>query len=140
MNPKRKLAFLYLIVLVLMAPYFWFVIHFSSQYPSGHWPDWLTLPTWFTVNFLILLLAIKRIFRGQVVDAEKARIARAKSVTLSTRLVILWSLIFLYGVKETLQGKIPLNRALFAGTFLLFFIGIFGWRVYRAKREKASLR
>jgi hypothetical protein len=51
------------------------------------------------------MLLVKRIFRGQAVDAEKARNLVEKSVRTSTRLVIFWSLLFLYGVKETLQGK-----------------------------------
>jgi len=73
---------------------------------------------------------------GQVVDAERARIATAKSASLSTRLLIVGSLFFLYGVRETMRGKIPLDRAVPAGAFLLFFIGIVGWAVYRAKRGK----
>jgi hypothetical protein len=89
------------------------------------------------------VLLVKRIFRRQgqgevqvVDDAERARSVVEKSVRTSTRLVIFWSLPFLYGVKETIQGKFPLSRAIPAGAFLLVFIGIFGWGVYRAKREK----
>jgi hypothetical protein len=138
MNPKYKPAFFILMIVALMAPYLGFVLYFSSQYPSGQWPDWLlnTIGMWFIANFLIIMLLAKRIFRGQVVDAEKARIAAAKSVRLSTRLVIVWSLFFLYGVKETIQGKLPLKRAIPAGVFLLVFIGVFGWGVYRAKRGR----
>jgi hypothetical protein len=76
----------------------------------------------------------KRIFRGQVVDAEKARAAVATSATVSNRLIIFWILFLLYGVIETARGKIPLNRAIPAGAFLLLFIGIFGWSAYRMGR------
>ena len=86
------------------------------------------------------MLLVKRIFRGQAVDAEKARNLVEKSVRTSTRLVIFWSLLFLYGVKETLQGKFALSRAIPAGVFLLVFIGIFGWGIYRARRETVSDR
>src|SRR5580704_667070 len=82
------------------------------------------------------MLLVKRIFRGEAVDAEKARNLVEKSVRTSTRLVIFWSLLFLYGVKETLQGKFPLSRAIPAGVFLLVFIGIFGWGIYCAKRDR----
>jgi hypothetical protein len=85
------------------------------------------------------MLVVKRISKGQVVDAGKVRSVVEKSVRKSTRLVIFWSVLFLYGVKETIQGKIPLSRAIPAGVFLLVFIGVFGWGVYSAKREK-SLR
>jgi len=122
-----------------MAPYLGFVMCYSQRFPSNQWPAWFTntIAVWFIANFLIIVPLVKRIFRGQVVDAEKGRSVVGKSVRTSTRLVIFWSLLFLYGVKETIQGKIPLSRAIPAGVFLLVFIGIFGWGVYRAKREKA---
>lgn len=138
MNPKYRPAILIGISFVLMAPYLGFVTYYSQRFPPNQWPAWFTntISVWFIANFLIIFMLIKRIFRGQAVDAEKARSAAEKSVRTSTRLVIFWSLLFLYGVKETIQGKIPLSRAIPAGIFLLVFIAIFGWGVYRAKREK----
>jgi len=138
MNPKYRPAVLFGIVFVLMAPYLGFVMYYSQRFPSNQWPVWFTntIAVWFIANFLIIVLLVKRIFRGQVLDPEKARSVGEKSVRTSTRLVIFWSLLLLYGVKETIQGKFPLSRAIPAGAFLLVFIGIFGWGVYRAKREK----
>jgi hypothetical protein len=145
MNPKYRPAIFFGIVFVLMAPYLGFVMYYSQRFPSNQWPAWFTnaIAVWFIANFLMIVLLVKRIFRrqgqgeGQVVDdAERARSVIEKSVRTSTRLVIFWSLLFLYGVKETIQGKFPLSRAIPAGAFLLVFIGIFGWGVYRAKREK----
>jgi len=37
----------------------------------------------------------------------------------------------------TVQRKVPIERAIPAGAFLLFFIGLFGWGIYRAKRGSA---
>ena len=145
MNPKYRPAIFFGIVFVLMAPYLGFVMYYSQRFPSNQWPAWFTnaIAVWFIANFLIIVLLVKRIFRRQgqgevqvVDDAERARSVVEKSVRTSTRLVIFWSLLFLYGVKETIQGKIPLIRAIPGGAFLLVFIGIFGWGVYRAKREK----
>jgi len=138
MNPKYRPAVFFGIVFVLMAPYLGFVMYYSQRFPSNQWPAWFTntIAVWFIANFLIIVLLVKRILRGQVLDPEKADSVRKKSVRTSTRLVIFWSLLFLYGVKETIQGKFPLSRAIPAGAFLLVFIGIFGWGVYRAKREK----
>ena len=59
-----------------------------------------------------------------------------KAIRTSACLVIFWSLLFLYGVIQTVRGKIPLERSIPAGAFLLFFIGLFGWSLYRAKRGK----
>src|SRR5713226_7011816 len=146
MNPKYRPAVFFGIVFVLMAPYLGFVMYYSQRFPSNQWPAWFTnaIAVWFIANFLIIVLLVKRIFRRQgqgevqvVDDAERARSVVEKSVRTSTRLVIFWSLLFLYGVKETIQGKFPLSRAIPAGVFLLVFIVIFGWGVYRAKREKA---
>ena len=133
MKPKYKFL---LLILVLQVPYFGFIAYLVTHFPSNHIPVRYvdTLLVWFVANFLIALLLGKRIFRGQVVDAEKAHAAVATSITVSNRLVIFWILFFLYGVIETVRGKIPLNRAIPAGAFLLFFIGIIGWSAYRMKR------
>jgi hypothetical protein len=139
MNPKYRPAIFIGMTFLLMAPYLGFVMYYSRQFPPGQWPSWFTntIAVWFIANFVALMLLVqltRRIFKTQVGDVERARVATAKAARFSTRLVVLWSLFFLYGVKETLQGKIPLGRAIPAGAFLLFFIGIFGWSIYRAKR------
>jgi hypothetical protein len=139
MNSKYRGAIFLAIGFALMVPYLGFVTYWALRFPSGHWPAWLTntIGLWFTANFLILLLVARRIFRGQVVEQEKARRAAAISKSISWYLVILWSLFFLYGTVETIKGKLPLDRAVPAGVFLLFFIGIFGWSLYRTSRRKA---
>src|SRR3954462_13365667 len=88
---KPKYQFL-LLILALQLPYFGFAGYFAMQFPSNHVPAWYadTLLVWFTANFLIALLFRKRIFRGQVVTAEKARAAVATSASASSRLVIFW--------------------------------------------------
>jgi hypothetical protein len=139
MNPKFRPAILFGIVLVLMAPYLGFVMYYSQRFPSNQWPAWFTntIAVWFIANFLIIMLLVKRIFRGQAVEPQKARRASTVSQIVSSYLLIVWSVLFLYGAKETMQGEIPLNRAIPAGAFLLIFMGIFGWGLYRARRGKA---
>ncbi len=139
MNPKFRPAILCGIAFVLMVPYLGFVIYYSQRFPSNQWPAWFTntIAVWFIANFLIIMLLVKRIFKGQAVEQQKERRAFAISQIVSSYLLIVWSVLFLYGVKETIQGEIPLNRAIPAGAFLLFFIGIFGWGLYRARRKKA---
>ena len=142
MNSKYRAAIFFGSVFVLMAPYLGFVVYYSQRFPSNQWPAWFTntIGVWFIANFVIIVLLVKRISKGQVVDEEKARSVVQKSVRTNTRLVIFWCLLFLYGVKETIQGKIALSRAIPAGVFLLVFIAIFGWGVYSAKREKVLKR
>ena len=139
MNPKYRPAILFGIVFVLMAPYLGFVMYYSQRFPSNQWPAWFTntIAVWFIANFLIIMLLVKRIFRGQAVEPQKARRASAIAQIVGSYLLIVWSGFFLYGAKETIQGKLPLNHAIPAGAFLLFFIGILGWGLYRARRGKA---
>ena len=86
---------------------------------------------------MLLMRLTRRIFRNQVVDVEKARAVEEKATRTSTRLVIFWSLLFLYGVVEAVRGEFPLKRAIPAAALLVLFIGIFGWGLYRAKRGKS---
>jgi hypothetical protein len=142
MNPKYRSVIFMGMVSVLMAPYFGFVIYYSRKFPSHQWPTWFTnaIAIWFIANFVAVMLLVRltrRIFGNQVVDVVKARVLEDKAIRTNTRLVILWRLLFLYGVVITVRGKIPLERAIPAGAFLLLFIGIFGWSVYRAKRGRA---
>jgi hypothetical protein len=139
MNPKHRPAILFGIVFVLMAPYLGFVMYYSQRFPSNQWPAWFTntIAVWFIANFLIIVLLVKRISRGQTVEPQKARRASAIAQIVGLYVLIVSSVFFLYGAKETIQGKIPLNRAIPAGAFLLFFIGIFGLGLYRASRGKA---
>jgi hypothetical protein len=139
MNPRHRPPIFLGIVFVLMAPYLGFVMYYSYRSPSNQWPTWFTntIAVWFIANFLLIMLLAKRIFSGQVVEPQKVRRASAIAQIVSSYLLIVWSLLFLYGVEETIQGKLPLNRAIPAGAFLLFFIGIFGWGLYRARRRKS---
>jgi uncharacterized protein YybS (DUF2232 family) len=139
MNRKHRPVILFGIAFALMAPYLGFVMYYSRRFPSGQWPTWFTdtMAVWFLANFLLLMLLAKRIFRGQVGEPQMAQRASSIAKIVGSYLLIVWSLLFLYGAKETVQGKLPLNRAIPAGAFLLFFIGSFGWGLYRARRGKA---
>jgi len=138
MNPKYRGVVFLGMSFVLMAPYLGFALYYSRQFPPNQLPSWFTntLLIWFTANFLALMLLVRltrKIFKHQVVDVETARIPAERTVRTTIRLVIFWSLLFLYGVIKTVQGKIPLERAVPAGAFLLFFTALFGWNIYRAK-------
>jgi hypothetical protein len=137
MTPKYRPVLFIGTVFVLMAPYLGFVMYYSRRFPSNQWPAWFTntIAVWFIANFLIITLLTRRISRGQAVAPQKARVASAIVQIFSSYLLIVWSVLFLYGAKETIQGKLPLNRAIPAGAFLLLFIGVFGWGLYRSRRE-----
>jgi hypothetical protein len=143
MNRKYRPVFVFAISTALLAPYFWFVVYYWQRFASGHWPSWFTnvIAIWFIANFMVLMLLIRltrKLFKNENVDAEKAQIVVAKALRTGARLVIFWSLLFVYGLVQTARGKIPIERAIPAGAFLLFFIVLFGWSMYRARRPKKS--
>jgi hypothetical protein len=128
-----------------MAPYFSFVLFLTRRFPSGHWPLWASylLAAWFTAVFCALLLLISKLrlkrAQGTVVtpqQAKKTRIAVWLVRLFSSGLVIIWTVFFCMGAKDTLQGKYSLSHAIPAGAFLLFFILLIGWSVYRSFRPK----
>jgi len=133
MNAKTKLALLFF---GLQIPYLSFAIYFGMSFQHALAPTWFTntLMIWFAANFGIFLLVARRLRTGSVPTQEQ-RAVSANFARLGARLLLLWVGLFLYGLMMTLQGKIPLNRALPAGAFLLFFIGIFGWNSYCMRHE-----
>ncbi len=126
-----------LLIFALQAPYLAFAIYFGLQFPNRQAPVWYTdtLLVWFVANFLIAVFAAIRLFRAAVPDSEQTRTVRAASTRSASRLIVVWAALFIYGAKEAVQGKIPLNRAVPAGAFVLFFIGMFAWGAYRMRRE-----
>jgi hypothetical protein len=146
MNPKLRMGSVIGAAFALMIPYLAFVMYFSTRFPQGNWPSWYTntILVWFVANFLALTLLVRRISKkqGQVEPQGAKRLpAKAKLAVWFTRifasyLVLVWIGFFLYGLKGTIEGKYPLSRALPAGAFLLFFIGLFGWSVYRSFPKK----
>ncbi len=123
-----------MLLLGLASPYLFFAIYYGTQF-KGPAPVWFTntLMGWFIENFCIALLAGRRILKGQVVNSEVAREGASQAADMATRLVTFWILLFVVGLIAAIEKKIPLNRALPAGAFLLFFIVIFGFGALRAK-------
>ena len=148
MNPKFRYSVFVVTAFALMLPYLAFVVYFSIRLPQNNWPDWFTntILVWFIANFLVLTLLARRIFKKQGA-AESLDASRPSTKTkvkvwivriVASYLVLLWSVFFLIGVKGTIQGKYALGRALPAGAFLLFFIGLFAWSIYRSFQGRSK--
>jgi len=146
MIPKFRSSVFVGAAFALMLPYFAFVIYFSLRLPRNYWPDWFinTILIWFDANFFAVMLLARRMFhrRGTAGSQSASQpTARAKPAVWIVRivgsyLVIVWSVLFLNGVKGTIQGRLALSRAVPAGAFLLIFIWAFGWSVYRTFQRK----
>lgn len=146
MNPQRRAAVLVGTTVALTIPYIAFAMYFSLKFPQNRWPVWFTdvLGVWFIANFVVVYLIARRMAKKHApMNATQPTQPRKASVWLwifrvfGSYLVLVWSVLFLYGVEGTVQGKYPLARAIPAGTFLLFFISVFGWAIYRSFRSKA---
>lgn len=146
MNLKLKPGGFVAIALTLMVPYLAFAVYFSRRFLPDHWPLWFTeiLAVWFIANFLVLFLLAKRMSARKVSDSlaseqvtTRAHVAVWIFRIFASYLVILWIAFFLHGAIGTLAGRYPLARAIPAGAFLLFFILLFGWGIYRSFRRKA---
>ena len=146
MNPKFRFGAFVGTAFALMVPYLAFVMYFSLRLPQNHWPIWFTntILVWFVANFLILTLLARRIFKKQATEESQGALRTSTKTKpavwimriVSSYLVLLWSVFFLIGVKGTIEGKYVPSRAIPAGAFLLFFIGLFGWSIYRSFQKK----
>jgi hypothetical protein len=146
MNPKSRAAILVGTAVALTIPYIAFAVYFSLKFPPNHFPVWFTniLLVWFLANFVVVYLISRRMAKKQLPATGKSQIQSRKSSAgvwilriVGSYLVLVWTVLFLHGVKGTIQGEYPLVRAIPAGAFLLFFILVFAWGIYRSFRPKA---
>jgi hypothetical protein len=147
MNPRSRASVLVRSAVALTIPYVAFVVYFSLKLPENHWPRWFAdvLLVWFLGNFVVVYLIARRMAKKDPAPtATPTGQSRNNTALLwilravGSSLVIYWSVVFAKGVDGTIRGEYPLDRAIPAGAFLLFFILMFGFFVYRSFRPKAS--
>jgi hypothetical protein len=146
MNLKSRARRFVGIVFALTVPYVAFVVYFSLRLPGDHWPSWFANTTlvWFVANFLISILIARRMFRKQSTDEPQEMLSTGTKTKpalwvmriIGSYLVLIWSVLFIIGVKETIEGKYAVGRAIPAGGFLLFFIVLFAWSIFRSFQKK----
>lgn len=139
-NRSKPIAFV-AIAFALTIPLIAFATFFSLRFQQNYWPAWFadTLGIWFVANFLILLLVGKKVFKKTNIAAEKTSVLTSKTGRrlwiirgVIGYLVLIWSVLFVKGVIGTVRGEYETARAIPAGIFLLFFILLFGWALYRS--------
>jgi protein-S-isoprenylcysteine O-methyltransferase Ste14 len=145
MNPKFRSGAFVGIAFALMVPYLAFVVYFSLRLPQNQWPSWFTntIAVWFVATFVVLTFVARQMFkkqgagepRGALLNPTKTKLLVWIMRIVGSYLVLLWSVFFVIGVKGTIEGKYVLSRALTGGAFLLFFIGVFAWSIYRSFRK-----
>jgi len=137
--PQKRIA----IVFGLIVPYVFFVF-FMILSTAGHSDK---LPAWVPfagAGYLLLAIflgvVLSRRIKGDEPprDPERAQVSMNWARSYGTRLVVLWSGLFVYGAYRTVKGDFPLERAIPAGLLLLGFIAVFGWSVFRIKKAQAT--
>ena len=135
MTPQKKLI---LLLFVLFLPYMALVMYFALSGQGGA----VRIPYWFAYfgisYFLFCMIVGAAASRKWSRNAPKPPVTKKQSILAkitqlwSLYLVVVWSGLFGYGVRDVIRGELPLSRAIPAGLFLLMFVGIFSWALYRS--------
>lgn len=132
MKPKTKILAL---TFSLIVPYLALVMYFALRIQEH------PLPTWFPHfgllyilgTLIVVMVFSRRIYRG----AQQKTVEKPQSVlrwiarVWMGYLVAIWSGLFLWGTYQTLSGNFEWQHALPAGAFLLAFIALFSWALYK---------
>jgi hypothetical protein len=132
MKPKTKILAL---TFGLILPYVAFAIYFALRVEEHPLPTWFPYfgLSYILATMLVVMLYSRRIHRG----AKPETAQRPKSVWLwlgrawTAYLVAVWSVLFLWGAYLTLTGGLKWQRSVPAGAFLLAFIVLFSWALYK---------
>jgi hypothetical protein len=134
MTPRRKILFLMCgLILLYMALVVYFVFP-RSGHPEPMLPSWFP---YFGLSYIfgsivLVVFLSRRISRNAAQEAStKAQSDPSLARAWVMYLIAIWSGLFIYGVYGTLKGDFPVERAIPAGAFLLAFIGLFSWLLYR---------
>jgi hypothetical protein len=136
-KPKTKILTL---LFALILPYMAVVMYFALRIQDH------PLPTWFPyfglsyiLGTILLVTAFSKIIHRNVPpqSSEKARPAvRWMLRAWAGYLVVIWSGAFVWGLYETVMGRMAWQRAIPAGAFLLAFIAIFSRALYGDFKRK----
>ena len=118
----------------------------TVMYVSLHTPEH-SLPGWFPyfglsyilVTVIFVMLFSQRVYRGvRPENAEKPKSVWGwrLGIAWTAYLVAVWSVLFLRGAYLTFTGGLDWRRSVPAGAFLLAFIVLFSWALYKALKGK----
>jgi hypothetical protein len=134
MTPRRKIAFLmYGLILAYIALVMYFIFP-RSGHPEPVLPSWFP---YFGLSYIfgsiVLVVFLSRRVSSNAAQGASATPQSAPSWARAwvIYLIAIWSGLLIYGAYGTLKGDFPMQRAIPAGAFLLAFIGLFSWFLYR---------
>lgn len=132
MKPKTKILTL---TFSLVLPYIALVTYFALRTQEHPLPTWFP---YFGLSYILATMILVMVFSRNVYRAARPeQEKKPKSFWLwaakawMVYLVALWSGTFLWGAYLTLKGNLEWQRSVPAGAFLLVFIALFSWGLYK---------
>ncbi len=119
----------------LILPYVALATYFALRIQEHPVPTWFP---YFGLSYILGTIILVIVFSRRIsrdVQAETA--AKSRPVVLwlgrawSAYLLVIWSGLFLWGAYQTISGNLEWHRALPAGAFLLAFIALLSWSLYK---------
>jgi hypothetical protein len=122
------------LIFSFVLPYTALVMYLAYRRPeSSPFPYWYA---YFGLSYLLLTMTIvvlygRRIYQGVAPAPGPPSVARRLFRAHMAYLVTLWSMAFLWGAYKTVKGDLAWQRSVPAGFFLLLFIALFSWALYK---------
>lgn len=137
MTPKSKVALLILgLVLPFMAMWTYFVV-VLARHPGIILPSWYAyVVTLYILVSIVLVMVVRHRIAARTPQEQTKRI-RAWARLLLMYLLALSFGAFFYGAFETLKGDLTVARAISGGAYLLTFIVLFSWTLYKYFKRKS---
>ena len=139
MKPKNKILIL---SVGLILPYMALVVFFALRAQEHRLPTWFP---YFGLSYILATMIVVMLYSRRL-----RRDAQAESAWRPTSgwrwvgrgwvayLIVVWSALFLRGAYSTVIGRLDWRRSVPAGAFLLAFIVLFSWALYRDFKPKGQ--
>ncbi len=132
MKPKTKILAL---AFSLILPYLALAMYFSFRIQEHPLPTWFP---YFGLSYILGTVVVVMVFSRKIHrDGQPTTVQRPVSAlgwigrVWVGYLVAVWAGLFLWGTYQTILGNLERQRAVPAGAFLLAFIVLFSWSLYK---------
>ncbi len=132
MKPKTKILTL---TFSLILPYLALAMYFALRIQEHPLPTWFP---YFGLSYLLGTIVVVMVFSRKIYrDAQPTAVEKPVSALRWVGrvwvgyLVAVWAGLFLWGTYQTISGNLEWQRAVPAGAFLLAFIALFSWSLYK---------
>jgi len=119
----------------LVLPYIALVMYFALRIRDHPLPAWFTYfaPSYMLAAMILVTLVSRNLRRSTPPEREEGTpsVWRWVARAWSAYLVAIWSGLLLWGAYLTVRGRLEWQRSVPAGAFLLAFIALFSWPLYK---------